>query len=146
MIRFLAGLNGLLIVVGLVRLTRALAGACAGVFAATIGERPYFWHFFVGYSAMSVLIIMALALSSYWLFNGRRRGLYLFIATLWVEWAYWHMLGVLASLRTVGMSAAAATGVGNIGLSPQLAVRYPISGLCFAVLLLILESRRPRLR
>lgn len=146
MIGFLAGVNGLLIVVGLIRLTRAIAGACAGVFATAIGDKPYFWLFFVGYSAMSVLIIMALALSSYWLFKGRRRGLYLFIITLWVEWAYWHMLGFFASLRTLGMSAAAATGVGNVGLSPQLAVRYPISGLCFAVLLLILESRRRRLR
>jgi hypothetical protein len=107
-------------------------------------EEPYFWHFFVGFSLTNILFLTAVGLSAYMLFILRQAGLYILAAILVGELIYWLALGSLWRHPTLGTSAASATGVGNMGISPQVVIAYPVTGLLtMAILAAVGVWRRP---
>ena len=91
---------------------------------------PYTSHFFVGFSVINVAFLILLGVAAIRLLRVDLRGIELLAITLKLELIYW-FLGVAMWLLPApfGMSAAGATGIGNMGIAPQLFIAYPITGL-----------------
>jgi hypothetical protein len=93
-------------------------------------ESPYTSYFFFSYSAINFIFLVFLGISSFRLFKFNPKGISLLKLTLKLELLYWLIISLLWLLpKPFGMSAAGATGIGNMGISPQIFIAYPITGL-----------------
>ena len=93
-------------------------------------EAPYTSYFFFLYSVINFIFLFLLAISSFKLFNFNPKGICLLKLTLKLELIYWFTISFLWFLpKPFGMSAAGATGIGNMGISLQVFIAYPITGL-----------------
>lgn len=91
---------------------------------------PYTAHFFMFFSLINVAFLTALGVAAIRLFKLDLRGVRLLVIALKAELIYWLLLIALWLMpNQVASSAAGATGVGNMGISPQLFIAYPLTGL-----------------
>ena len=91
---------------------------------------PYTSHFFVLYSAINLCFLIMLGKSAFRLFRFNVAGVSLLSLTLKLELLYWIIISFAWLLPSpLRMSAAGATGIGNMGISPQLFIAYPLTGL-----------------
>ena len=101
-------------------------------------ESPYTSYFYVAYSLANLVFLSLLGVAGYRLFNHMSTGIDLLSLTLKSELAYWVITSLFWFLPApFGMSAAGATGIGNMGIAPQILIAYPISGLVVLWLLKI---------
>jgi hypothetical protein len=91
---------------------------------------PYTAQFFGIFSFANLVFLGLLSLAAVRLFRMEYRGVALLALTLKCELVYF-FLGALFWLipAPIGMSAGRATGIGNMGISPQIIIAYPITGL-----------------
>lgn len=93
-------------------------------------EAPYTSYFFALYSLTNLLFLIALGIAAYRLFKKAPSGLTLLAWTLKAELVYVVSTSFLWFLPSPwGMSAGGATGIGNMGISPQFFIAYPITGI-----------------
>lgn len=86
--------------------------------------------FFVVYSLVNVGFLILLGGAAIRLLRGDLGGVGLLARTLKLELGYFLLAGLLCLLpATLVQGAGTAFGVGNMGISPQLIIVYPISGL-----------------
>jgi hypothetical protein len=91
---------------------------------------PYATIFFSVYSGLNVIFLTMLAFSALRLCRVDRRGVGLLALTLKLELLYFIASSGLWFLpASFGKGAAAAFGVGNMGISPQIYIAYPVTGL-----------------
>lgn len=101
---------------------------------------PYTSYFFFSYSAINFIFLIFLAISSVKLFKFNPKGMSLLKLTLKFELIYWFIISFLWFLpESFGMSAGGATGIGNMGISPQIFIAYPIIGLVALWILKLLK-------
>jgi len=99
-------------------------------------EAPYTSYFYLLYSLANAIFLSMLGIAAVRLFKNRTSGLNLLALTLKAELAYWIITSLFWFLPSPwGMSAAGATGIGNMGVAPQIFIAYPISGLLILWLL-----------
>lgn len=95
-------------------------------------EAPYVSHFFISFCLINLGFLVALGIATLKLFRRVPAGLSLLATILLLELAYYFLISCLWLLPAPwGMSAAGATGIGNMGLAPQLYIAYPVTGLLF---------------
>jgi hypothetical protein len=88
-------------------------------------EGPYTSYFFVLYSLANATLLVGLGIAAIRLFKRLPSGWSLLTWILKVE-----LVSALWLLpEPWGMSAAGATGIGNMGISPQFFIAYPITGV-----------------
>lgn len=125
----LASVTALVTVAGMYFLTISIL-ACIHVPARNDADSPYTLHFFFLYSLINACFLAMLAGSSWHLFHFRHTGVSLLSLTLKLELLYWLVMSFAWFLPVpFGMSAAAATGIGNMGIAPQLFIAYPVTAL-----------------
>lgn len=124
------GITALSVVSGAVFLAMALF---AGVSPSKLNDAdaPYTAYFFFGFCVANLVFLVLLGLAAIRLLRLDFRGIHLLALTLKLELAYWLLLTGLWLLPPlpISMSAGAATGIGNMGISPQLCIAYPVTGL-----------------
>ena len=89
---------------------------------------PYFGPAFYTMSAICVACYIALLVCGVQFVRLRTRLLSLFIGVLVFEAVYFFSLGPMWLIPGIGMSIAAASGVGNVRLVPQLFLLLPLWG------------------
>ena len=97
-------------------------------------EQPYFLLAFWTLTTVNLVLLTLLAFAGIKLLQLRTLGVVVCNAVFATEIAYFMTLGILwraAPSPSVSMSIAAATGVGSMGLSPQLICGYPLVALIF---------------
>ena len=93
-------------------------------------ETPYEVCFFLIYSSIGLIFLIALAISAKKLFRLNYKGVSLLASVLKLELLYWLLMSLCWLLPPpFGRSAGGATGIGNMALSPQVFIAYPITGL-----------------
>jgi hypothetical protein len=102
-------------------------------------KEPYVQHFFCVFTLANSVLLAGLAASAYLLFRRRVLGVHLLAATLVAELYYWAIVNILWYLPTVGMSAAIAKGIGNMGIAPNTLATYPESALAILASLALLR-------
>ena len=105
-------------------------GICGNLTVLNRGGTPYTSYFFVLFSAINVFFLIMLGKSALQLFRFELSGVLLLSLALKLEILYWLIISFSWLLpEPFGMSAAGATGIGNMGISPQLFIGYPLTGL-----------------
>lgn len=97
-------------------------------------EQPYFLLAFWTLSTVNLVLLTLLVFGGIKLLQLRTLGVVVCNAVFVAEITYFMALGSLwnaTSSPSVSMSIAAATGVGSMGLSPQLICGYPLVALIF---------------
>jgi hypothetical protein len=96
-------------------------------------QQPYFLLAFWAMTTVNLVILTLLIFGGIKLLQLRTLGVLVCNAVFAVEITYFMTLGILwrAVPPSVSMSIAAATGVGSMGLSPQLICGYPLVALIF---------------
>jgi len=94
-------------------------------------DGPYTAQFFCTFSLINVVFLILLAIAAFHLFRKNMAGISLLSLTLKLELIYYFFgVSILWFLpKPLDMSAAGATGIGNMGISPQIFIAYPITGL-----------------
>ena len=94
-------------------------------------NNPYFVPSFCAMIAMNICFLGLLMVGGFYLFQRRMLGVAVCNVVFVAEILYFFAVGLLwGSLpRAISMSVAAATGVGNAGLGPQLVSGYPLIAL-----------------
>ncbi|MCC6694967.1 MAG: hypothetical protein IT365_04965 [Candidatus Hydrogenedentes bacterium] len=101
-------------------------------------DAPYVAQFFIAFSSLDAIFLTLLAAAVYLLFRKRASGFVLLSATLLAEVVYFVLVAMLWLVpNTVGMSAASASGIGNMGIAPQMLVHYPIPAI---IAMLVLKA------
>jgi fatty acid desaturase len=104
-----------------------------GIAKADAAEQPYFVPFFWAMTAVNVCFLAALVVSGIRLLQLKIIGVVicnlLFVAEIVYFFFFIGLLWSSAFSERVSMSAAGATGVGNMALAPQLISAYPVLGL-----------------
>jgi hypothetical protein len=135
-VRIVAALQFAMVSVGAAFLALAASVAVSpGGFHIDASDTPYVEQFFWGYTTMNVIFVAGLALSSWYLWRLRRIGLVLLWTVLGAEVLYWMVVMAFALHPRFALSAAAATGIGNMGLGAQFLCGYPLTGLIGAGIL-----------
>ncbi|MCK4886395.1 MAG: hypothetical protein KAS96_03345 [Planctomycetes bacterium] len=91
-------------------------------------EGPYTSYFFFLYTGINFIFLFFLAMSSVRLFKFNSKGISLLKLVLKVELVYFIVTSLLWLVPPIGMSAGGATGIGNMGISPQFLIIYPVTG------------------
>ena len=98
-------------------------------------EQPYFLLAFWTMTMVNLVLLTLLIFGGIRLLQLRTLGVVLCNAVFAAEITYFMAIGILwnatSSSRSVSMSIAAATGVGSMGLSPQLICGYPLLAFIF---------------
>jgi hypothetical protein len=96
-------------------------------------EQPYFLLAFWTLTTVNLVLLTLLIFGGIKLLQLRTLGVVVCNAVFAAEIVYFMTLGILwrAVSPSVSMSIAAATGVGSMGLSPQLICGYPLVALIF---------------
>ena len=101
---------------------------------ANTTESPYFiWAFWIMVFANTFLLGL-LALGGIFLWRLREVGVSICNFTFIAEVTFFFAIGLMWGSpmpREISMSIAGATGVGNMGISPQILSGYPLFGLLF---------------
>ena len=93
-------------------------------------EAPYTSYFFIAYSLANTAFLVGLGVAAYRLFKRIPSGWPLLSWILKAELVYFFLTSLFWFLpEPWGMSAAGATGIGNMGISPQIVISYPITGV-----------------
>jgi len=101
-------------------------------------DLPYTLYFFAAYSVINLIFLGMLGTSAFRLFKLNPSGITLLARTLKLELVYWICISFMWFLPfRLGRSAAGATGIGNMGIAPQVFIAYPITGLFILWLLRI---------
>ena len=115
-------------------------------------ETPYFMVSFWTMTAVNVCFLGLLILGGFYLLKPRMLGVAVCNAVFISEILYFLSISLFFAgptvPRNISMSIAAATGVGNMGLSPQLISAYPLfalGGLNLARRAAVRAVRLPRL-
>jgi hypothetical protein len=130
-LRAFAAANFIVAALGLFFLLGSVyAGARAGALRNT-PENPYFVPSFWTMTAINVCFLGLLVVGGFYLFKPRMLGVAVCNAVFISEILYFLSLSLwgLALPKNISMSIAAATGVGNMGLGPQLISGYPLFAL-----------------
>jgi hypothetical protein len=138
-VRLFGGLNLVLCLIGLLLEPLMLIGFLRG--RSVLGVSPTTPFYVV--TAVSVGLLSALLMGSIYLIRLQRRGLaicaFAFLAelvygfVLTVGWL--HLTRETAALSALEKSFQAAIDMGNLGMTPQLYIVYPIIGLSAALFL-----------
>jgi hypothetical protein len=105
------------------------------VVAGSVGNStkdPYFLQFYWPMTAMNLCFLGALVLGGIYLLKLENLGVTICNVAFIAEIVYFFSIDFFWSApfsRAINLSAAAATGVGNMGLSPQLICGYPLIAL-----------------
>ena len=128
--RVFAIANFLLVGAGLLFLSSSVVAAGAGTIGNTPAQ-PYFLWAFWTMVATNFILLALLILGGIRLLQLKTQGVVVCNAVFVAEIVYFVALGFLWSAvpRSLSMSVAAATGVGSMGLSPQLICGYPLVAL-----------------
>jgi hypothetical protein len=112
-----------------------------------LGNDPTQPHFVAAYWTMVIINISFLALlifGSIRLFQLRAIGVTICNIVFSAEIIYFVVLGLLWFSSAISMSVAGATGVGNMGIGPQLTCAYPFIALgCLNLARWYRRRRRP---
>jgi hypothetical protein len=113
-----------------------LAGSVFAIGEKAVGntpEQPYFLLAFWTLTTVNLVLLALLIFGGIKLLQLRTMGVVVCNAVLAAEIAYFMTLAILwnAVSPSVSMSIAGATGVGSMGLSPQLICGYPLVALIF---------------
>jgi hypothetical protein len=93
-------------------------------------DAPYTSYFFVLFSLVNAAFLVGLGVVAVRLFKNIPSGWSLLTWILKAELVYFLFISSLWLLpKPWGMSAAGATGIGNMGISPQFFIAYPITGV-----------------
>lgn len=93
-------------------------------------KNPYVSHCFYAFAIINMTFLFLLGLSAYELFGINILGFHLLKITLIYEIIYIFLLGVIWSRPyKISSSIGSATGIGNMGIAPQIFILYPITGL-----------------
>jgi hypothetical protein len=124
------GLTGFFVLAGTFFLAETvLASGKLASHATEIGG-PYTMLFFGLYSLLNVGFLALLGVAAIRLCRADPGGVGLLARTLKLELWYFLLAGILWLLpATMGRGAAAAFGVGNMGISAQMFIAYPVTGL-----------------
>ena len=131
-LRAFAVANFLLIALGLSFLASSAHSVAAGAIGNTFRQQ-YFLPAFWTMTAINVCFLAVLAFASICLLRLSTLGVSVCNAVFAGEILYFIFLGFLwrpIISESLSMSIAGATGVGNMGLGPQLLCGYPIIALC----------------
>jgi hypothetical protein len=102
--------------------------------AANTPQYPYFLLAFWTMTAANLVLLALLIFGGIRLVQLNSSGVSVCNAAFAAEIAYFAMVGILwgaASHPSISKSVGAATGVGSIGLSPQMICGYPLIALIF---------------
>lgn len=117
---------------GLVFVVEAVYGVRAAALRHTT-ETPYLIFSFWAMTAINLCFLGFLVLGSVYLLKPRMLGVVVCNAVFITEILYFLSGGMFfwgpAVPRSISMSVAAATGIGNMGLGPQLVSAYPLFAL-----------------
>jgi hypothetical protein len=105
-------------------------------------ESPYVSYFFFLYTAINFIFLFFLAMSSVRLFKFNPKGISLLKLILKIELVYFIVISLpwlLVVPKSIGYSAAGASGIGNMGIAPQIFIVYPITGLVALWILKLLK-------
>jgi hypothetical protein len=113
-----------------------LATSVSAILEKAVGntaEQPYFLLAFWVMTTVNLVILTLLTFGGVKLLQRKPLGVLVCNAVFAAEITYFITLGILwrAVPPSVSMSIAAATGVGSMGLSPQLICGYPLVALIF---------------
>ncbi len=128
----LAAITGLLTAAGIIFLSITLFSLFSRSRLSGLNdiEGPYTAQFFWAYVFINLVFLVFLAKATFRLFVKDMGGISLLSLILKLELIYWLVISSFWGLpHQLGQSAACATGIGNMGLSPQVFVAYPITGL-----------------
>jgi hypothetical protein len=124
-----ASITALAVVFGAYFLATAVI-ACAHLTIILNEMGPYISRFVVLYSAINLCFLIMLGKSAFRLFRFNVAGVSLLSLSLKLELLYLIIISFAWLLPSpLGMSAAGATGIGNMGIAPQLVIAYPLTGL-----------------
>jgi len=122
--------TALVVVTGAVFLAMTLVPALRQFAHLNDAAGPYTAQFFGIYSFANLVFLGVLSLAALRLFRMDHRGIALLAVTLKYELVYFFLTSLFWLIPApIGMSAARATGIGNMGISPQIYIAYPITGL-----------------
>ncbi len=122
--------NFLLVGAGLLFLSTSVVAVGAGTIGNT-SEHPYFLLAFWTMVAINFMLLALLILGGIRLWQLKIQGVAVCNGVFVAEFVYFMTLTFLwrAVPPSLSLSIAAATGVGSMGLSPQLICGYPLVGL-----------------
>jgi hypothetical protein len=136
--------NGLVVLIGLLFLLPAAWSIVLGA-VENVPTNSHFATWFWAMASINLCFLALLVVGGIHLFQLRRSGVTICNAVFVGEILYFLVTGFLwfALPRPVSMGVAAATGVGNMGLSPQLISGYPLVAL---ICLNLARRKRTRTR
>jgi len=108
-------------------------------------DTPYFYQSFYTMSALCICCYIGLITSGIQFIRLKTNLLILFIGILIFEFLYFFSIGTLWLSPRIGMSIAAATGVANGGLAPQIFTLFPIWASILAIWATRKISKKPTL-
>jgi hypothetical protein len=120
--------NILFVLIGLLYLVPTAWSVSAGV-GADVSAESHFATWFWAMTACNLIFLSILVVGAIQLFKLRPSGVticnFLFVG----EIIYFLTIGLLWSALTVASGVAAASGIGNMGVSPQILCGYPLVAL-----------------
>lgn len=122
--------NVLLVLLGLLFLLPTALSVALGA-VENVPTNSHFASWFWAMAFINLCFLVLLSLGGAHLFRLRPSGVTICNAVFVGEVLYFLALGFLWSLLPVSSGVGAATGVGNMGLSPQLISGYPLVALIF---------------
>ena len=129
--RMFAVMNFVVVLVGAFLMATVIPSVVTGTLGNTARD-PYFLRFYWPMAAMNACFLAALVLGGICLLQLKNLGVTICNVVFVAEIVYFFGLAVLWSSafpQAISMSAASATGVGDMGLSPQLICGYPLIAL-----------------
>jgi hypothetical protein len=128
-LRAFAVANFIVVALGLLFLVDSVYGMRVALRNTT--ETPYFIASFWTMTAINVCFLSLLVLGGFYLLKPRMLGVAVCNAVFISEILYFFSIGFFfwGLPRNISMGIAAATGIGNMGLSPQLVSAYPLFAL-----------------
>lgn len=99
-------------------------------------DYPHFYELYAVVGSTNLVLLGMLFVSAFLLLRLRRKGLFLLVVTLGMEVLLFIGLTIAPSSvdREFGSAIAAASGIGMVGMSPQLFTAYPLVALVLLVM------------
>lgn len=120
--------NVLVVLVGLLFLVPTAFSVGVGD-VENVPTNSHFASWFWAMALINLCFLVVLVVGGIHLFGLRQSGVTICNAVFVGEISYFLAIGILWSALPVASGVAAATGVGNMGLSPQLLSGYPLIAL-----------------
>jgi hypothetical protein len=126
--RIFATGNVLVVVIGLLFLVPTAFSVGVGA-VANVPTNSHFRSWFWAMTSINLCFLTLLIVGGIHLFRLRPSGVTICNAVFFGEICYFPVIGFLWSALPVSSGVGAATGVGNMGVSPQLLCGYPVIAL-----------------